>query len=107
MSEPFESAGEPVAWQRRYMYALPTDPAGKVYQWEPCSKQEATGHFDKQPGYEYRALYVNPPASPTSEVVEALTALHTAYCDVECNGDRGLHDAVCIRATAALATVQP
>ncbi|EJU15138.1 hypothetical protein LH128_00105 [Sphingomonas sp. LH128] len=54
--------GNPDAWQRRKKYALAGDPPGRQYQWEPCSRQEATGHFDRQPGYEYRALYTIPTA---------------------------------------------
>lgn len=53
---------EPVAWQRRRKFALASDPAGKVYQWEQCSAREATGHFEREAGYEYRALYTLPPA---------------------------------------------
>lgn len=62
---PTPAAGEAVAWQRRKKYALAGDPPGKQYQWESCSRQEATGHFEKQPGYEYRALYAAPqPPAP-------------------------------------------
>ena len=53
---------EPVAWQRRRKFALTSDPAGKVYQWEQCSAREATGHFEREAGCEYRALYTLPPA---------------------------------------------
>ena len=47
----------PAGWQRRCMYPLNSDPIGKVYQWEACGREEATGHFDKQPGYEYRQIF--------------------------------------------------
>lgn len=50
---------EPVAWQRRAQF--PSAP-GAAPQWEPCSRDEATGHFERQSGYEYRALYTAQPA---------------------------------------------
>lgn len=64
-------AGEPVAWQRRYKYTTLNDPPGKVYQWEACSHDEATSHFDRRAGYEYRALYTHP-APDTAALVSAL-----------------------------------
>lgn len=61
----------PVAWQRRRMWSYSFDPAGKVHLWEPCSAKEATGHFEKEAGYEYRALYTHPPATDVAALVEA------------------------------------
>lgn len=73
-SRPVGGEAEPVAWQRRYQFALASDPPGKQYQWENCSHREANGHFERQPGYEYRALYSHPATSPVSaDVVEAGT----------------------------------
>jgi len=56
----------PMAWQSRRMYADAFDWHGKIYQWKACSAQEATGHFDRTPGYEYRPLY------PASAILDAV-----------------------------------
>lgn len=55
----------PVAWQRRLKY--PQAP-GAIPQWEECSLNEAVGHFEKQPGYEYRPLYAHPPVADREAV---------------------------------------
>lgn len=47
--------GEPVGYQRRYLYE-PGAP-GSFALWEQCSKEEATGHFEKMAGHEYRAIF--------------------------------------------------
>lgn len=47
---------EPVAWQRRQRYALRSDTVD-ADPWRECSAAEATGHFERKPGYEYRPLY--------------------------------------------------
>ena len=60
------------AWQRRRIYPLASDPPGKVYQWEICRAAEATGYFDKTPGYEYRPLYTTP--DPSAEVIAQFQA---------------------------------
>lgn len=55
---------EPVAWQRRQQYS---DIPGYVPQWQFVSKEEATGHFEKRAGYEYRPLYARPAEQAQSE----------------------------------------
>ncbi len=55
-----EPAGEtePVAqWQRREMYPV----NGAKPEWRNCTSKEATGHFERSPQHEYRALYATPP----------------------------------------------
>ena len=47
----------PVAWQRRQKYS---DIPGYVPQWQVVSKNEATSHFERRAGYEYRPLYAAP-----------------------------------------------
>ena len=47
----------PVAWQRRQEYS---DIPGYVPQWQAVSKAEATSHFDRREGYEYRPLCAMP-----------------------------------------------
>lgn len=54
-----------VAWQRRQQYS---DIPGFVPQWQFVSKEEATGHFDRLPGYEYRPLYTHPAEQAVTEV---------------------------------------
>ena len=63
----------PVGWQRRRKYDCPSDPPGMIHQWKQCSKHEATDHFDKVPGFEYRPIY-----GP-----DAMTALAEARAEVE------------------------
>jgi hypothetical protein len=77
----------PVAWRRRRMWDSPSDPAGMVHLWEPCSAKEATGHFDRTPGYEYRALYTRPPATDVAALVEAAKA----FAEIDLTGS-GLPD---------------
>lgn len=59
---------EPVAYQRRWMHP---DIPGYVPQWHSVSKEEATGHFEKLPGYEYRALFAHPPTDTRRVLEEA------------------------------------
>ena len=51
---------EPAQWQRRRKFALSSDAPGTIPMWNGCSSTEATGHFEKMAGYEYRALYAAP-----------------------------------------------
>lgn len=53
LTEAMEVAG----WQRRRMYALPSEPPGIQFQWEQCSWAEANNPFTRQAGYEYRPVY--------------------------------------------------
>jgi hypothetical protein len=74
----------PVAqWQRRLMY--PEAP-GAIPQWENCPAAEATGHFEKRPGYEYRPLY-NLPDEPTPDpdLVLAREAAAQAFAELDWN----------------------
>lgn len=48
----------PDAFERRQLY-------NPHAQWEPCSRHEATDHWDKKSGYEYRALYTHPAPDAT------------------------------------------
>lgn len=54
----------PAGWQRRMRWPLASDPPGKTYPWEQCGHDEATSHFDRRAGCEYRAIYTFP-AAPT------------------------------------------
>lgn len=60
------AGGQAVAWQRRKLY----EPTEQL--WEQCSKDEATGHFERQPGYEYRPLYTHPAPSGQAVAVKPL-----------------------------------
>ena len=64
---PAPVGGKPVAWQRRLQYS---DVPGANPPWEQCSKKEATGHFEKRPGYEYRPLYAALQAQPTASTAQ-------------------------------------
>lgn len=61
-------AGEPAGWQRRWLYPK----NGEVPQWGQCSEKEATGHFEKVAGYEYRPLYAAPQPTLTHIRADAL-----------------------------------
>lgn len=64
-----EGQQEPVAWQRRQQYS---EIPGYIPQWQFVSKEEATGHFERRPGYEYRPLFTRPSEQAvTDEMVEA------------------------------------
>lgn len=82
-----KQAGEPVAWQRRLQYPLASDAPGRVYEWEKCSAKEATGYFEKAPGYEYRPLYTAPPTAK-DERNKALDDVLGFGCPI-CGGDCG------------------
>lgn len=63
--EPTAPEGQqPVAWQRRQK---DSDVPGYIPQWQFVSKEEATGHFEKKPGYEYRPLYTRPSEQAVTE----------------------------------------
>lgn len=76
---PMKDEPEAVAqWQRRFMYANPFDPPGTVYPWTNCSAQEATGHFERRAGCEYRPLYTRPADDLVRQLVHSLECL---LCD--------------------------
>ncbi|MBN7763837.1 hypothetical protein JYP52_22110 [Nitratireductor aquibiodomus] len=66
LSAPKAEAVDPAAWQRRKLY----DANGRIPQWDFCPASEATEHFEKTPGYEYRPLYTSPVPALTDEAVE-------------------------------------
>ena len=51
---------KPAQWQRRRKFALSSDAPGTIPMWTNCSHTEATGHFDRMAGHEYRPLYAAP-----------------------------------------------
>ncbi|MDE2596309.1 MAG: hypothetical protein KGL44_05445 [Sphingomonadales bacterium] len=53
----------PAGWQRRHKYP----DWGACPPWEQCSAAEATGNFERLPGYEYRPIYTPATLSPTPE----------------------------------------
>lgn len=77
--------GEAVVWQRRQQYS---DIPGYIPQWQIVSKDEATNHFERRAGYEYRPLYTAPPTTADQlaeaqreieRLREALTYVLRAY----------------------------
>lgn len=58
-------AQKPVAWQRRLQF----NTAAQLMpgEWQQCPASEATGHFDRQPGYEYRPVFAAPQPAPAQD----------------------------------------
>lgn len=54
----------PVGWQRRWLFPLESDPPGKIFLWEACSRSEATDMFKREGGCEYRPIYALPEIKP-------------------------------------------
>lgn len=89
------AAMEPVAY--RYVHY---DYAGRKVSRFGAYPAQVNGHDP----IEVQPLYAHPPADPLmDEARDALLAMQITYCDAECNGDAGLHDTACQRASAILA----